>query len=64
MGIFTYEIVLQDISFLKSAADSKRRFYISAGSYTFQRVKDTAEIVSAGSMAPRKSIKNYFKLLT
>jgi hypothetical protein len=37
MRLFTYEIVLLDIPFLKKVADPKRRFEISAGSYKFQR---------------------------
>jgi hypothetical protein len=62
MGIFTYEIVLQDIPFKKMLRTQNEDFKFQRGYIgTFQRfsgVNDMAEIVSAGSITPRKSI-NY-----
>jgi hypothetical protein len=69
MGIFNYEIVLQDIPFKKMLRTQNEDFKFQRGHGTFQRgqwprgyrfsgINDTDEIVSAGSMTPRISIKN------
>jgi hypothetical protein len=52
MGIFTYEIVLQDIHFKKKCCGPKTKIL------NFSGVNDPAEIVLAGSMTQLKSIKN------
>jgi hypothetical protein len=58
MRIFTYELIFPDTVFKKMLRTRNEDMKFQQGHIHFSGVTDPGEIVLAGSMTPRKSIKN------